>query len=68
MSRCKACDVILTEPELKRVDRATGLHLDLCNTCLKHSDQAIEDDWVVFDSDEDIILGTGDILRQEDLH
>jgi len=65
MSRCKACDVILTEPELKRVDRATGLHLDLCNTCLKHSDQAIEDDWVTFDGEDDIMLGVDDILRQE---
>ena len=45
MSRCKACDVILTEIELKRKDRITGLHLDLCNTCLKHSDLAIDRDW-----------------------
>ena len=68
MSRCKACDVILTEPELKRKDRVTGLHLDLCNTCLKHSDQAIEDDWLLFDNEDDIMLGVDDILRQEVLH
>jgi hypothetical protein len=68
MSRCKACDVILTEVELKRKDRITGLHLDLCNTCLKHSDQAIEDDWVTFDGEDDIMLGVDDILRQEVIH
>jgi len=68
MSRCRACDVILTEVELKRRDRVTGLHLDLCNTCLKHSDQAIEDDWVTFDGEDDIMLGVDDILRQEVLH
>jgi len=68
MSRCKACDVILTEVELKRKDRVTGLHLDLCNTCLKHSDQAIEDDWVTFDGEDDIMLGVDYILRQEVLH
>ena len=68
MSRCKACDVILTEPELKRKDRVTGLHLDLCNTCLKHSDLAIEDDWVTFDNDDDILNSIDDILKQEVLH
>ena len=68
MSRCKACDVILTEAELKRKDRVTGLHLDLCNTCLKHSDQAIEDDWVTFDNDDDILNSIDDILKQEVLH
>lgn len=43
MSRCKACDVILTEYELKKKDRETGLHLDLCNSCLAHSDEAMHD-------------------------
>ena len=43
MSRCKACDVILNEQELKKIDRETGFHLDLCNTCLSHSDEAMHD-------------------------
>ena len=43
MSRCKACDVILSDYELKKVDRETGHHLDLCNVCLSHSDDAIHD-------------------------
>ena len=30
MSRCKACDAIMTESELKRIDYNTGEHLDLC--------------------------------------
>jgi hypothetical protein len=43
MSRCKACDVILNEQELKKIDRETGFHLDLCNTCLSYSDEAMHD-------------------------
>ena len=43
MSRCKACDVILNEYEMKKVDKETGLHLDLCNICLAHSDDAMHD-------------------------
>ena len=43
MSRCKACDVILNEHELKKIDKETGLHLDLCNICLAHSDDAMHD-------------------------
>ena len=41
MSRCKACDVILNEYELKRIDNHTGLHLDLCNVCASHSEEAM---------------------------
>jgi protein-arginine kinase activator protein McsA len=43
MSRCKACDVILNEYELKRIDNHTGMHLDLCNVCASHSDDAISE-------------------------
>lgn len=43
MSRCKACDVILNEFELKKIDRSTGLHLDLCNVCVSFSNEAITD-------------------------
>ena len=45
MSRCKACDVILTEHELKKKDRITGLFLDLCGTCIDISDEAVQDFW-----------------------
>ena len=41
MSRCKACDTIMNEWELKRIDMMTGLHLDLCNVCKSHSNDAI---------------------------
>jgi hypothetical protein len=68
MSRCKACDTILTEHELKKVDRLTGLHLDLCSTCNKVSDSAIADDWVTFDGEDDIMVSVDDILKQEVLH
>ena len=43
MSRCKACDVILNEYELKKKDRNTGLHLDLCNGCLLQSNEALHE-------------------------
>lgn len=44
MSRCKACDVILNEHELKRIDHQTGYHLDLCNECAAHSNDAVLDE------------------------
>ena len=51
MSRCKACDVILNEYELKRIDHQTGQHLDLCNECASHSNDAVlEEAYKVFDS------------------
>ena len=45
MSRCKACDVILTEAELRKRDRITDEHLDLCAVCHSASDEAIEENW-----------------------
>lgn len=45
MSRCKACDVILTETELRKRDRMTGEYLDLCSMCHSASDEAIEENW-----------------------
>ena len=45
MSRCKACDVILNEYELRRRDRITDEHIDLCSVCHSASDEAIEENW-----------------------
>mgnify|MGYP000076404336 CR=1 FL=1 len=47
MSRCKACDVILTEAELRKRDRVTDEHLDLCSVCNSTSDEAIEENWSI---------------------
>lgn len=33
-SRCKACDVILFEEELKTIDPFTGQYIELCFNCL----------------------------------
>lgn len=41
MSRCKSCDVILNEYELKKIDHLTGHHLDLCNACAAYSNEAL---------------------------
>jgi len=45
MSRWKACDVILNEYELRRRDRITDEHIDLCSVCHSASDEAIEENW-----------------------
>jgi protein-arginine kinase activator protein McsA len=51
MSRCKSCDVILNEYELKKIDHLTGHHLDLCNACAAHSNEALMDEVnKIFDS------------------
>ena len=41
MSRCKACDTILTEFEMKRIDFNTDAHLDLCYNCMVVSNRAL---------------------------
>ena len=40
MSRCKACNVIMNEYELKRIDRMTGDYSELCTDCLTASIEA----------------------------
>ena len=47
MSRCRACDVILTEAELRKRDRVTDEYLDLCSVCHSASDEAIEENWSI---------------------
>ena len=44
MSRCKACDVIMNEYELKRIDRVTGDYSELCSNCLSASTEALRED------------------------
>ena len=41
MSRCKACDKILSESELRRKDYNTDDYLDLCYGCATVSNNAI---------------------------
>lgn len=41
--RCKACNVILTDQELKLKDKTTGQYLDLCGECYMHSQEAVYD-------------------------
>jgi len=54
MSRCKACDAILTESELRKVDFNTNEHLDLCYSCAVVSNLALlqEDDRIDQSIDE----------------
>jgi hypothetical protein len=49
VSRCKACDVILTEAELRKKDRVTDEFIDLCSDCHSASDEAIEENWSTTD-------------------
>jgi len=44
VSRCKACDVIMNEYELKRIDRVTGDYSELCSNCLSASTEALRED------------------------
>jgi len=40
MSRCKACDVIMNDFEMRKIDRATGDYSELCSNCLSASNEA----------------------------
>ena len=44
MSRCKACDTILSQYELLRIDRITGDFSELCSNCLSASTEALRED------------------------
>ena len=44
MSRCKACDTIMNEYELKRIDRITGDYSELCSNCLSASTEALREE------------------------
>jgi len=54
MSRCKACDAILTESELRKVDFNNNQFLDLCYSCAVVSNLALleEDDRIDQSIDE----------------
>ena len=54
MSRCKACDSILTESELRKVDFNNNQFLDLCYGCAVVSNMALleEDDRIDQSIDE----------------
>lgn len=41
--RCRACDTILADHELRRKDKETGEFLDLCDKCTYESDLAVDD-------------------------
>jgi hypothetical protein len=43
MSRCKACDVIMNDFEMRKIDRATGDYSELCSNCLSASNEATTD-------------------------
>ena len=43
MSRCKACDVIMNDFEMRKIDRATGDYSELCSNCLLASNEATID-------------------------
>lgn len=40
--RCRACDTILTDFELTKVD-SQGVHYDMCSDCLRVSRKAVSD-------------------------
>tara|TARA_R110000744_G_scaffold152443_3_gene266500 strand:- start:8481 stop:8663 length:183 start_codon:yes stop_codon:yes gene_type:complete len=55
--RCKACNVLLEDFELKRKDKLTGDFLDLCSVCYKVSNHTlIEYDTEIPNEQDDINL------------
>lgn len=44
--RCKACNVVLTDDELRKIDKLTGDYTELCGYCEDSSNAALyfEDD------------------------
>lgn len=61
MSRCKACDVILNEWELKRKDLETDEHTDLCYECLDESNRALYDADGVLDDETGATLDLNEL-------
>jgi len=43
MSRCRACNNVMTETEMKRKDSSSGDYTDLCSSCLVVSVEALLD-------------------------
>jgi len=39
--KCKACDTLLSEPDLVRKDKFTGEYMDLCGVCYLESQAAL---------------------------
>lgn len=58
MSRCKACDKVMTDTELMRIDTVTGDYTELCSDCMVHSEAAR----LGFDEDVDFILGLDEVI------
>ena len=55
MSRCKACDVIMNEFEMRRIDRATGDYSELCSDCLSASNEATTTDSPMQNTLDDVV-------------
>lgn len=59
MSRCKACDKVMTEVELMRIDTVTGDYTELCSGCMSHSEAyrlGFDEDAEFIDGMEEAIL------------
>lgn len=50
---CKACNMLLSDYELSRTDRETGMFIDLCNGCYTSS-QSVEHVYTIDANDLDI--------------
>jgi hypothetical protein len=43
MMRCKACNALMSEDDIRRKDKETGEYLDLCAECYLESQRALHD-------------------------
>ena len=50
--RCRSCDTLLNEREVKKKDKHTGEYFDLCSNCYGESqkalNEAIDDSGIVY--------------------
>lgn len=49
--RCKACDTLMTDDELKRIDKLSGDYTELCSHC-----EEVSNDALVYREEEDETL------------
>lgn len=66
--RCKACDELLSAEDLRRKNQLTGLHEDLCGSCLNEIlpdiiSSLADDDPLVLDLLDD--LDSTDVLEDD---
>lgn len=56
--RCKACDTLMTDDELKKIDKLTGDYTELCGHCEDASNEAL---YINEDEEDTLYLDIGQL-------